>query len=119
MTDPGEERNKASNLSAKDAVIGSTAVAVLGYFLTDWRIMFERVADSTFQWVALFVLMFWFFSATAWNKGERGYRPYLNIAGLCAGLLVIFAFVTEGYGCSPPRSNSDCRPAGPAIYNDC
>lgn len=117
----GERDDKASAPPPKPWELGAGAAAlfVLAYFLVDWQVIINNVASNYFQWAVLFVFGFWFFSATAWNKGERGCRLYLSIAGLCVGLLVIFAFITEGYGCSPPRSSSDCRPAGPAIYNDC
>lgn len=119
MSDERDDKTTNSPPKLWELAAGAAALSVLAYFLVDWQVILNNVASNYFQWGVLFVLGFWFFSATAWNKGERGCRPYLSIAGLCAGLLVIFAFVTEGYGCSPPRSNSDCHPAGPTIYNDC
>lgn len=117
-----EEKRSDTRMSKMDIAKSVAGAAVIAYLMFDWRSLVEHMEESPWQWVLLFVVGTWAFWASGVNKYGR--VTLLELGQICllvAGLLLVFAILTEGYGCSRPMSNvdGDCRPAGPGIYNDC
>lgn len=114
-------RQENKKLSSSDWVKAIVALFAFAYFFFDWRSFVNHLAQDALQWPIMFVGLFWLCSAKASKKGSMSWRERADIAMGCASLLLVFAFLTNGYGCSrqPSHSESDCSPAGPSIYNTC
>jgi len=76
----------------------------------------HAVLENWWQFAACFVAIFVFALA---NEEKMTARSALDIAKGAAAVVVVFAFLSGGNGCSRSGSETDCSPAGPGIYNDC
>lgn len=113
-----EEKSRFQKI--KELTLGALALGAIGYFIADWSLLAERVMNDWFQWAFLFCALTAFFLYGAKEKEPIRAKTLLSTMLLSAFLLFVFAFVTEGRGCSRAGSyETDCRPAGPGIYNDC
>jgi len=77
--------------------------------------------DTLLQFIATFVGAALFFMWGAHSKGIAiTMKSAWEIIQAAAAIVLIFAFLSGGRGCtSSGITDTDCRPAGPGIYNDC
>lgn len=102
-------------------VAGSAVfLSVVLWFIVDWSI-FTRIYESALGWIGGYGALVAFFMWLSWRDGKTiSVADVKDIAVGAAVLVLVFAFMTGGRGCSGGGANiEDCRPAGPGIYNDC
>lgn len=76
--------------------------------------------ENIWQFVAVFIGSALFFAYGAISKGiVIDKNEAVGIAQAAAAIVLIFAFLSGGKGCTSGSGDYDCRPAGPGIYNDC
>ena len=78
------------------------------------------IGDSFWQFAAVFVIAALFFAYGASTKGvPMNIKTLGEIAFAAASIVLVFAFLSGGKGCTVASDVGDCRPAGPGIYNEC
>lgn len=77
---------------------------------------FQSVMANWWQFAAVFLIVMVFGLA---NEKTLTMKAAIDILKGALSIVVIFAFLSGGRGCSSSGGDSDCNPAGPGIYNDC
>lgn len=76
----------------------------------------NAVFANWWQFAACFVTIFVLAIA---NEEKRTAKSVWEITKGAAAIVIVFAFLSGGRGCSGSVTDTDCSPAGSAIYNDC
>lgn len=77
---------------------------------------FQSVIANWGQFAAAFCIVFVIGIA---NEKPLTMKAIIEIFKGAISIVVIFAFLSSGKGCSSGGGYSECSPAGPSIYNDC
>ena len=96
--------------------IGSSiALTAILAFVTDGKgIQLENLAWGQFGTVFLTIMI-----VGIANERPITFKSVIEVAKGATAIVLIFAFLSGGKGCTSGNGSEDCRPAGPGIYNDC